>query len=180
MAKPKFKPNVSSKPVAPRMVFEWRTGVRIQGHTHVPAQVVGETLEQIEARSGALHPGAVVDEARPNASPLHPLFEWDDSNAAEKYRLHQARQVISSVVVSRVDNQEVAKPISAFVNIIQNAEHGYVSTVSAMSDDEKRGQILRKAHADLLLWRNKYQALQEFSELFTVIDRVTEAALETA
>ena len=33
----------------------------------------------------------IVEEARKKNSPLHDFFEWDDSIAAEKYRLAQAR-----------------------------------------------------------------------------------------
>jgi hypothetical protein len=161
-----------------RMVYAWRVGTAVQGHSRVSPQLVGETLEKIEAVHGTLKPALVIDEARPEGSALHPLFDWDDQTAAEKYRLHQARQVISSVVVRQVDNREIVKPISAFVNIVQDDGNRYVSTVSAMSDDEKRAAILRNAHADLMRWRSKYQAMQEFSELFTVIDRVAEAILE--
>lgn len=164
---------------ASRMVFEWKDGAAIQGMSKVKPQLVGETLEKIEARHGALRPGYLVDEARPAASPLHPLFEWDDADAAEKYRLWQARKVIGSVVVSRIDNREVQKPISAFASILQESGRSYISMVTAMDNAGQREAILRNAKADLVHWRNKYQALQEFSEMFAVIDRVIETVDET-
>lgn len=179
MAKTKFKPTVSSQPTAPRMVYAWKERGLGFSTKHVDAQTVGETLEEIEARHGALRPGYVVEEARPETSALHPLFEWDNDAAAEKFRLHQARQVISSVVVKQVDNREVQHPIHAFVNISQDGGRQYVSTVAAMSDDEKRRIILQKAKDDLMTWRLKYQALNEFAELHAVIDRVAETVLET-
>lgn len=178
MSKKKFKPTVSA---APRMIFSWRPNARIQGASKVDAQSVGETLERIrKAASDDLRPAAVVEEARDGSSPLHPLFDWDNSSAADKYRIHQARQVIAAVIVHRVDNRELQKPIPAFVNIVDDDGQRYVSTVSAMNDAEKREIILRNARDDLIKWRKKYEALQEFGELFAVIDRVAEAALVAA
>ena len=40
----------------------------------------------------------VLELARPKNSPIHQYFDWDDSHAAELYRLEQARQLIQCVV----------------------------------------------------------------------------------
>lgn len=40
-------------------------------------------LEDLRRRDGLLQPAAVVEDARDESSPLHPLFEWDDRKAAE-------------------------------------------------------------------------------------------------
>jgi hypothetical protein len=53
-------------------------------------------LEELRRR-GSVGPEALVEEARAEASPLHHLFEWDDSVAGERYRLEQARQYIARV-----------------------------------------------------------------------------------
>lgn len=50
-------------------------------------------------RDGRLLPADVVEAARDPASPLHSHFEWNDSAAAEKYRLDQARTLIRSVKI---------------------------------------------------------------------------------
>ena len=39
---------------------------------------------------------ALLDAARPKRSKFQHLFEWNNTEAAEKYRLHQARQLIAS------------------------------------------------------------------------------------
>ena len=44
----------------------------------------------------ALHAEDVVAAARDPLSPLHSKFQWDDSKAAHRYRLWQARQIIAS------------------------------------------------------------------------------------
>lgn len=74
----------------------------------VPAQVAGEALERIAATHGHITPALVVDDARPDAAPLHPVFEWDDGVAGEKFRRHQASTLVRAVVV--VPPPEEQKP----------------------------------------------------------------------
>lgn len=171
MAKEPFTPNADK-----RMVYAWKPS-RSFG---VDAQVVGEAIAEIEAVHGECKPPHFVAAAKSKGSPLHTLIDWDNWKAADNWRLHQARNVINAVVVTHVDNREIPKPIQAFVNITQGKERGYVSTVYAMSDEEKRKIILETARKDLMAWRNKYEALSEFSELFVVIDRVADGGLRAA
>lgn len=60
------------------------------GKTGASAQTVGETLERIEKRDGAVTKEAFLEESRPEDSPTHAMFEWNDGIAAEKYRLEQS------------------------------------------------------------------------------------------
>jgi hypothetical protein len=39
----------------------------------------------------SLTPAVVVEESRDEAALLHPMFEWDDASAAERYRQGMAR-----------------------------------------------------------------------------------------
>lgn len=48
-------------------------------------------------QDGRIRPGWVVEAARPDDSPLHGQFTWDDTVAAEAYRLAQAGRLISRV-----------------------------------------------------------------------------------
>lgn len=58
---------------------------------------VAERLRELERDNGRLAPVDVVEAARDPASPLHSHFTWDDTEAAEKYRLMQARTLIRTV-----------------------------------------------------------------------------------
>jgi hypothetical protein len=59
-----------------------------------------DRLDLIRARSnsGVLQAEDVLHDARDPASPLHECFTWDDSEAAEAYRLLQAKNVIRIAV----------------------------------------------------------------------------------
>ena len=78
-----------------RQKYKWRIPV-----FNADADTVGEIFESIEERDGVLSPSAVVDEARPEVSPIHACFEWDDEKAAEKYRETQASSMIRCLIVS--------------------------------------------------------------------------------
>lgn len=58
---------------------------------------VAERLRELERDNGRLIPADIVEAARDPGSPLHSHFTWDDSEAAEKYRLMQARTLIRTV-----------------------------------------------------------------------------------
>jgi hypothetical protein len=58
---------------------------------------------EIEQIKGRVTPKTLLERARPNTSPIHELFEWDDSVAAEKHRVEQARRLIASVTITIVN-----------------------------------------------------------------------------
>jgi hypothetical protein len=82
----------------------------------ITAQVAGEELERIHKEHGKLTAPLVVDEARPKDAPLHPVFEWDNETAAEKYRLVQARTLIRTVEIVRTENEET-EATPAYVSV---------------------------------------------------------------
>lgn len=51
-------------------------------------------------RDGQLTASGILKEAKKKTSPLHSLFEWDNTLAAKQYRLAQARSVIKRANVS--------------------------------------------------------------------------------
>lgn len=106
---------------------------------------------------------------------MHNAFDWDDSVAAENWRLDQAKSLIRSVVIVSAPVGPVPKDLRAFVSIPTKDSDGgrqYEDVVRVMSDAEKRGKLLKQAYAELVAWRNRYRTLVEFSEVFEVIDDI--------
>ena len=56
-------------------------------------------LALCEKAQGNLTADAVVAEAANKRSPIHHLFEWDDSKAAHAYRIDQARMLLRGIQV---------------------------------------------------------------------------------
>lgn len=78
--------------------------------TKAQREAIRKRLARITERdNGVLTPDAVVRDARNEASPLHKCFTWDDTEAAAKWRLHEARELIASVRVEiRTEQREVS------------------------------------------------------------------------
>lgn len=155
--------------------YQYREGARYS----VDAQVVGEHLEKITNKHGGLNPHLVVKEAERKNSPLHACFTWDDTKAAEQYRLNEARKLIGSVMVV---TQHIDEPIRAFHSVKVNTSsesdddtsRAYVSLDVALSDEEYRRQLLQQAVRDLNTWRKKYSELRELHKFFSEAQRVIE------
>ena len=154
--------------------YSYRSGYRFK----VPAQVVGETLEVL-AQTGELTSARFLEVSRPEDAPTHNMFEWDDSVAAERYRLQQATVAINSVEVQIV-NEATATVTSqaAFVNVIRKApaQSGSFAPIEvALSDENMRSTLLLNALNELKSFRRKYNQLSELSDVFLEIKKIEQA-----
>lgn len=143
-------------------------------------KTVSEELAEIQRQNnGLLDPQKVVDYARDPETALHSRFEWDDTEAAEKYRLWQARQIIRMELV--VIEEPVTKQtiqIRQYVSlpsdrIITGRERkGYREITSVLKDDEKRQELFEAAKQDMIIFKRKYQMLQQVSKVINAIDEI--------
>ena len=135
-------------------------------------EVIKEVEIISEKNGGILKPENVVDAARSKNSPLHKYFEWDDSVAAEKFRLHQARMFIN-VLVTIIDKK--SEPVRVFMSLRKDRygqETGYRTMVSILGDEELYKNLLNDAMEEMEYFRNKYHKLVELKEIFDAIDKV--------
>lgn len=73
-------------------------------------------LARLSAKHGGLRPSKVVEAARPETSPLHSEFEWDDSKAGREYRLEQARRLIR-VAVTVVEHGDGTTTVDPYIHV---------------------------------------------------------------
>ena len=155
--------------------YSYRKGFNFK----VPAQVVGETLEEL-AQNGDLTSTRFLEASRPEDAPTHNLFEWNDSIAAERYRLQQATIAINSVEVQIV-NESNASVISqaAFVNVVSKAparSGSFTPIEVALSDENMRSTLLLNALNELKAFRRKYSQLSELADVFFEIKKIEQAS----
>ena len=133
-----------------------------------------------KACGGHLKPEDVVRNAKQKSSPLHKYFTWDDTEAAAKYRIIQAAQLIRTIKVT-VETHPQDKPITvrAFINVAMESEDDadetesvYVPLATALKVDDYRTQMLENAAKELGVFRKKYALLNELSGLFAEIDKL--------
>lgn len=133
------------------------------------AQVYGECLEQIEKSYGELNPRTVVDEAKSSSSPLHNYFDWNNTSAAEKFRVQQAREMINHLTI--VVNYETGEEIKAFFSVTEEADVRpvYVNIERALSDPALRKQVIENAFGELKYWQERYKQYSEFRGIVRAI-----------
>lgn len=151
------------------MIYQWKEGSRFP----VKAQAVGERLAELsDGDIGRVTPQEVVDDARPEEAVLHPCFEWDDFEAAEKYRQEQARSIIRCV---RVVHDEAKPPALGYVSVrLPEEGPAYVTTARAMSDDDLRNQAIADALGGLRAWQRRYEHIAELEPIFAAVQKAVE------
>ena len=133
-----------------------------------------EELKQIaNEHNGVLHPKDVVDHARDPDSALHDYFTWDDKVAGNKYRLWQARQLIS-VTYERFEIEgktHVIYPV--FTSLVGDRSHGggYQLTSLLMKTPSGREAALESALNDLENYRRRYGHFSELAGIFSELDK---------
>ena len=125
-----------------------------------------EALQSLCERDGFLTPPQVVAAASDPASPLHGYFEWDDSEAARRYRLVQAGGLIRAckVTVTTTTPEEVRR-VRAFTSVPRDDGPVYLPTDTALRED--RDVVLQQALRDLNALRIKYRGLIDFAEVIS-------------
>lgn len=131
---------------------------------------------------GVLTPHAVVGAAKDPLSAMHAQFTWDDDEAADAWRLDQARQLIRSVKV----NFTVEHRVVSTVGYVRNPDadfnkQGYVATASLVGDNERSREVLvtEFTRASAALRRAKelsavFGVEQEVDYAVTYVDKLSE------
>jgi len=131
-----------------------------------------------ERDNRVLTPRAVVDEARPESSPLHKAFEWDDTVAGEKYRLLQAQDLIRSFKCTITSSNNKTIKGVMFVNLSVERTHGKADNgYRLVQDVQKCPDLMQVAVEDALRelknLKNRYVYLTQLQDIWDVIDKHT-------
>lgn len=135
----------------------------------VDANIAGEELASIYNEKGRCDPADVVERSRPADAPLHACFEWDDTVAAEKYREHQAGEIIRAIVtVSEEPNApEATVETRAFVHV----EHTYHPISVVVQDEDKYATLMQSALNDMVSFKKRYSQLSKLQPVIQEIDK---------
>ena len=141
------------------------------------ATVYGKELVRLErGKKRALKTSEVVEAARRPKSPLHDaIFGDSNAEAADKWRLNCARNVINAIRVEwQMSKSETIKthlwwhfdnePSSA------RAEGEYRNMEYVLQDPDSRATMLENAMEEMLAFRKRWEVLTELSGVFREID----------
>ena len=120
------------------------------------------TLDEITSEN-------VVALAKNENSVIHDEFEWDNEIAGDKWRNHQARQLICNLVIE-VEQPEKKEPVEVRVLHTTKERHDYKPLQFFMTHEDERQKLLRQAYADLEAFKRKYYTLSELKPVFDAIE----------
>lgn len=153
------------------MVYKWKEASRIKADPEKAAKLMSEL-----ANSNALNAETLVEVSKPETALLHGDFDWDNDEAAIKWRNHQARNIINALVLVPEENEPLKsrEPIRAFFKVT-DSQNSYESTVLLISKTDTRELLLRKALSELTAFQNKYSALEELASVMKAIELTKKA-----
>lgn len=137
-----------------------------------------EALKEIARRGGGLlRPAAVVEAAKDEESPLHGAFEWDDGEAAQKYRLLQAQTLIRSFKVE-IERNGQTHTVPVFIGIStdrtgEKSDNPYRLLEQVAKKPDLMAVAVQDALDQLEAVRNRYAHLQELADVWAAIDKHT-------
>lgn len=147
------------------IIAKWREGYGF--YKGVDAQKVAEEVMSIGDEATTEQ---IVERARDEESELHKCFEWDDTEAAGKYRLWQARNLMHHLVIQERTVPQDRPEVRFFYKTTKSEGEGYTPTKIIVTNEDKHAQLLKQAYAELRAFKIKYSCLQELSEIFALID----------
>jgi len=142
------------------------------------SDLIQKELEAIrKANHGMISPEKVVEFASDPETALHSKFTWDNSKAAQEYRLWQARTLIRVQVAYLPQSPGV--PVRAFVSLSTERNSktgGYRPIQFVLKTKPLREQMLIDALAELEAIRCKYSTLKALAPVFAAMDNVIASA----
>jgi len=133
----------------------------------ITKDVVKEILE-VEREEG-LNAENLVERARDRNNPLHNFFEWDNTEAAHQYRLHQGRVLINQVKIV-VQNQTLFGFENVRVELADgNTERFYKPVMEILNNEEQRKELIKRALQTQKYWAEQYEKYSELKPIVVAI-----------
>lgn len=127
------------------------------------SEVITTELEKLETQNGLLTPEKVVEAASDPNSPIHRYFEWNDGEAAHRYRVWQARVLIfrCRIKITNADETQVRFPMRVALMQDRKDGGGYRKVTEIMENPVQRNELMNMALTSLKNWQSRYEMLKD-------------------
>ena len=145
------------------MIVEWK----VKGFFKADAEKV---YSEITALGETFSPETVIEAAKDKNSELHKCFTWNNTKAANNWRKHEARVVMSNLVVvtETTDNEPVAVRLISSTSV----RNEYKPTVMLIESETEYADLLARAIRELKAFQKKYETVTELREIFGLINEL--------
>ena len=145
---------------------KWRKDCRL--FQHADAEKCAKELREINEDLEQIPPEAIVEKAKDESTELHKCFTWDNDEAARKYRLIEARNVVRLIVIREAIIPEDRPEIRMFYKTKSGEGYKPIDIIVRKEDEYKA--LLERAWKELRAFKAKYAILNELQEIFSLID----------
>ena len=135
-----------------------------------PVDITSELL-RIQDKQGILTAEGVLKEAKKKRHPLNSYFDWNDTTAGKRWRVHQANMMIAQAKVTIVDHEETR--VHAFVSVKTEEGRQFVYTADAIGDNRLLLQIFDQLNT-------RIENIQEQLNSMNLLKGTVKKALEVA
>ncbi len=125
--------------------------------------------EEIQTLGTEYTPQQILDLARDESTELHKCFEWDDTIAAEKWRLQTARQICCSIKV-KIEKSET-ELVSYRIIQHDSQRQAYAPVILTVRNEDEYTRLLNRAKAELESFRKRYKNIVELESVIDEIDK---------
>lgn len=140
---------------------KWREG--FDRFYDADAELVAQELSKLKSTK----PADIVDAARDEGTELHKCFTWKDDEAAEKWRVQEARNLMYRLVIKEEEVPKDRPEIRMYYNT--KPSEGYKPTEIVITQVDEYKRMLERAYAELRAFKEKYSCLKELKEILDLI-----------
>lgn len=130
------------------------------------ADEIMKICEELESAT----PQQILEKARDSNTELHKCFTWDDTEAAEKWRITEARSVVRNLKIVEVKPDKEPEPTTIRVFYKTDNESGYKPTKLILKKPDEYKALVERCRSELLAVKQKFQNISEFDEIWEMIN----------
>jgi hypothetical protein len=150
--------------------YEWNPGFKFPV-SHTDIKLVLKELQALEKEYGEITPARLVESSRDTKSVLHSYFEWNNTKAADAWRMRQAGFLLSNIEIKIVKDGKPIRMQAYQVNRIpfsKSSETTYTK-FNALTK-ENHSYIRQRAVGGLVAIKNKLEA-NDYDEIIPYLEK---------
>ena len=130
------------------------------------ADEIMEICEELESAT----PQQILEKARDSNTELHKCFTWDDTEAAEKWRISEARAVVRNLKIIEQKSDKQPEPTTIRVFYKTDNESGYKPTKLILKKPDEYKVLVERCRSELLAIKQKFNSISEYEEIWEMIN----------
>jgi integrase len=144
--------------------YQWR--IKSFAKNVDPDEAIRE-IQKVEAIYGKITADTILKAAQDKDCVLHDLFEWDNTKAAQHYRLQQARTLINNIEVKIISDGET-RSVSVY-EVVQSESGQQYKHIETLTFDEIE-QVKRATLKALSVLKFKLSVYKQFDKVVNFVD----------